>query len=98
MNIIRRWAIIIIGAAVVIVGIIISPIPGPGGIPTILAGLMILGLEVALARKILLKLRKLYGAFRLWKRKNQLWWLGLVFVVICSYVTFGVFLYKKFSD
>jgi len=97
MDLVRRWAIIIAGAAVVVTGIIISPIPGPGGIPTVLGGLMILALEVTLARKILLKLRRLYGAFRLWKRKNQLWWLGLVFVVVCSYIIFGIFLYKKFS-
>ncbi len=37
-----RWVLIAVGVVVVILGIAISPLPGPGGIPIIVIGLMIL--------------------------------------------------------
>ena len=37
-----RWVLIAVGVMVVILGIAISPLPGPGGIPIIVIGLMIL--------------------------------------------------------
>jgi hypothetical protein len=36
-----RWTLLIVGALVVVLGIAISPLPGPGGIPVIVVGLMI---------------------------------------------------------
>lgn len=37
----RRFGFVLLGLAVIAVGILISPIPGPGGIPVIVVGLMI---------------------------------------------------------
>jgi hypothetical protein len=36
-----RWALLIIGLVVIVLGVAISPLPGPGGIPVIVVGLMI---------------------------------------------------------
>lgn len=37
-----RWLLLIVGGLVVLVGILIAPLPGPGGIPVIVVGLMIM--------------------------------------------------------
>ena len=37
-----RWLLLIVGGLVVVLGIAIAPLPGPGGIPVIVVGLMIM--------------------------------------------------------
>lgn len=49
----RRWAKIIIGGIVTITGIILMPVPGPGGTPVTLAGLAILSTELPWAKRLL---------------------------------------------
>lgn len=39
---VTRWALIALGVAVILLGIAIAPLPGPGGLPVIVVGLMIL--------------------------------------------------------
>ncbi len=39
---VARWALIALGVAVIALGVLIAPLPGPGGIPVIVVGLMIL--------------------------------------------------------
>jgi hypothetical protein len=39
---VARWALIGLGVAVVLLGIALAPLPGPGGLPVIVVGLMIL--------------------------------------------------------
>lgn len=39
---VKRWALIGLGAAIVLLGVAIAPLPGPGGLPVIVVGLMIL--------------------------------------------------------
>ncbi|MEK7374821.1 MAG: PGPGW domain-containing protein [Thermodesulfobacteriota bacterium] len=51
---IKRWFILTLGWAVVIVGLILIPLPGPG-VLAILAGLAILSLKSAWARWMLLR-------------------------------------------
>jgi len=36
-----RWALLAVGLLVIVLGIAIAPLPGPGGIPVIVVGLMI---------------------------------------------------------
>jgi len=36
-----RLGLVLLGAAIVVAGIVIAPLPGPGGIPVIVVGLMI---------------------------------------------------------
>lgn len=38
----RRWALMVGGLLVVLLGILIAPLPGPGGIPVIAVGLMLI--------------------------------------------------------
>jgi len=37
-----RWLLLVVGGVVVVIGIAIAPLPGPGGIPVIVVGLMIM--------------------------------------------------------
>jgi len=39
---VRRWALMIGGLIVVVLGVLIAPLPGPGGIPVIAVGLMLI--------------------------------------------------------
>lgn len=39
---VARWALIGLGVAVIALGVLIAPLPGPGGLPVIVVGLMIL--------------------------------------------------------
>ena len=34
-----RWSLIVLGLLVIMVGMLVSPLPGPGGIPLIVVGL-----------------------------------------------------------
>ncbi len=52
MKIVKRWAVILAGCCVVLIGVILMPVPGPGGTPVTLAGLAILSAELPVARRI----------------------------------------------
>ncbi|WEK38811.1 MAG: PGPGW domain-containing protein [Candidatus Brevundimonas colombiensis] len=39
---VRRWALMIGGLLVVLLGILIAPLPGPGGVPVIAVGLVLI--------------------------------------------------------
>lgn len=39
---VKRWALMIGGLFVVLLGILIAPLPGPGGVPVIAVGLMLI--------------------------------------------------------
>lgn len=54
----KRVLILIAGSVVILVGIALSPIPGPGGIPLIIAGLMILATEFLWAKRLVMKMRR----------------------------------------
>lgn len=55
----------IVGTVVVLVGIVLLPLPGPGSL-VILLGLAILGLEFPFARRWVVRIR--YGASRAWTK------------------------------
>ncbi|WP_453977516.1 hypothetical protein [Brevundimonas sp. Marseille-Q4549] len=38
----KRWALMMGGALVVLLGVLIAPLPGPGGVPVIAVGLMMI--------------------------------------------------------
>lgn len=42
LRVVKRWALMIGGLFVVLLGILIAPLPGPGGIPVIAVGLMLI--------------------------------------------------------
>jgi uncharacterized protein (TIGR02611 family) len=53
----RRVAVAVIGSTVIVLGVAMLVLPGPGML-TILGGLAILGLEFAFARRLLQRARK----------------------------------------
>ena len=42
LRVFKRWALMVGGVFVVLLGILIAPLPGPGGIPVIAVGLMLI--------------------------------------------------------
>ncbi|WP_240484551.1 PGPGW domain-containing protein [Brevundimonas nasdae] len=42
LRVFKRWALMVGGLFVVLLGILIAPLPGPGGIPVIAVGLMLI--------------------------------------------------------
>lgn len=53
-----RWLLIGLGLLIVLAGILISPLPGPGGIPVIVLGLMLVLRNSFWARKQFIKAQK----------------------------------------
>ncbi len=51
MRLIKRWITILVGTCVVVIGLILMPVPGPGGTPVTLAGLAILATELPFAKR-----------------------------------------------
>jgi hypothetical protein len=75
MKVIKRWATIIIGGLVLAAGVMLIPVPGPGGLPVTLAGLAILSSELPWAHRFLERLKQRVP----WTRSEPLgvqqrWW------------------------
>ena len=72
MKLIKRWLKIFVGVCVVVIGLILMPVPGPGGTPVFLAGLAILATELPFAKRLkerFLALRdKYFEKISPWKR------------------------------
>jgi tellurite resistance protein TerC len=49
----RRYVIFVVGSTIVVTGVALGALPGPGGIPIVLAGLAILATEFMWARRLL---------------------------------------------
>jgi hypothetical protein len=57
---IRRFGIVLLGFAIIGVGILIAPLPGPGGIPVIVVGLMVVLRNSFKARRQFVRLHRAY--------------------------------------
>ena len=57
---IKRMGMVLLGLGVIAVGILISPIPGPGGIPVIVIGVMIVLRNSFKARRQFVRLHRAY--------------------------------------
>ncbi len=55
---VARWLLILLGLAVIAAGVLISPLPGPGGIPVIVMGLMLVLRNSFWARKQFIKVQR----------------------------------------
>ena len=53
-----RTGLVVLGVAIVIAGIAIAPLPGPGGIPVIVVGLMIVLRNSFRARRVFVRVQK----------------------------------------
>jgi hypothetical protein len=78
VRILAKFWRIVLGLFLVILGIAITPLPGPGGIFFIPPGLILLAREVPYLRKIILKLaRRVPLRVRRWFRLKTGWHLKL---------------------
>jgi hypothetical protein len=55
---IKRTGLVVLGLAIIVFGIAIAPLPGPGGIPVIVVGLMILLKNSFKARRQFVRLQR----------------------------------------
>lgn len=73
---VKRFGMVLLGLAIIGVGIVISPLPGPGGIPVIVVGLMIVLRNSFKARRQFVRLHRahpkiLYPVRRLLRRDPE---------------------------
>lgn len=67
----KRIATAIIGGAVVLIGLVLIPYPGPGWL-IVFAGLAILAIEFVWAQRLLDQLRGKYEAWLVWLKRQRL--------------------------
>lgn len=53
-----RWGLVLLGLLIILLGVLISPIPGPGGIPVIVIGLMVVLRNSFYARRQFVKMQR----------------------------------------
>ena len=73
---VKRFGMVMLGLAIIGVGILISPLPGPGGIPVIVIGLMVVLRNSFKARRQFVRLHRahpkiLYPVRRLLRRDPE---------------------------
>lgn len=89
MKLVRRWMIIISGGFVTMVGIILMPIPGPGGLPVTIVGLAILATELPWAKGVMEGLKKRVEFLKIGKM-NRWAHIGIIGGVITFYLTTSI--------
>ncbi len=93
----KRWTKIILGSIVTITGIILMPVPGPGGTPVTLAGLAILSTELPWAKRLLDRMKSiLHSNHPL--RTNKWLRAGVIAGSICFYALSSLVLYRTLSS
>lgn len=73
---IKRFGLVMLGFAIILAGVAIAPLPGPGGIPVIVVGLMVVLKNSFKARRQFVRLhrahpRMLYPIRRLLRREPE---------------------------
>ena len=82
MRLLKRWATIIVGGLILATGLLLMPLPGPGGLPVTLIGLAILSSEVPWARRLLQRLKQRVQRARFSRVAATDRWKYLVAVVV----------------
>ncbi len=90
MTFIKKHVKICVGLFLVIAGLILMPVPGPGGTPVFLAGLALLSTEFKWARDFLDKFKAAYG--RMSKRRRRF----LTASLLAFYLASGIVAYKLY--
>ena len=96
MKIVKRWLKIVVGGVVTIIGIILMPVPGPGGTPVTLAGLAILGSELPWAKRLMENLRERTGFLRSGKNSRRKR-IGIIAGILVFYAITGVILTRMWA-
>lgn len=55
---ISRFGLVVLGLAIVLAGILIAPLPGPGGLPVIVVGLMVVLRNSFKARRLFVRVQR----------------------------------------
>ncbi len=97
MKLIKRWLKIAIGAIITVVGIILMPVPGPGGLPVTLAGLAILGSELPWAKRLMENLRERTGFLKSGKNSRRKR-IGIIAGILVFYAVTGVILARMWAS
>lgn len=92
MDRVKRQVLIGTGGLLTLLGLILMPVPGPGGTPVFLAGLAILATEFEWARKFLFRFKEAYGAMSRRKR------LILTYSMLTFYLLSGVVAWNWAND
>lgn len=58
-----RWGLIVLGVLIVMLGLMLGPLPGPGGIPIIAVGLVLILRGSITAKKQFVRLHRRYPKF-----------------------------------
>lgn len=87
-----RLAVGLVGVVLVLVGLVLGPFPGPGGIPLILGGLAILASEFIWARRLLERARAHLMAWTRWAARQPLWLRSLGVAVLLAGVAGALYL------
>jgi len=96
VKLIKRWLKIVIGAIVTVVGIILMPVPGPGGTPVTLAGLAILGSELPWAKRLMENLRERTGFLKSGKNSRRKR-IGIIAGILVVYAVTGVIIARMWA-
>jgi uncharacterized protein (TIGR02611 family) len=91
LDLVYRSAVALIGLAIVVAGLLLLPLPGPGWL-IIFAGLGLLASEFSWARRLLDFAKERVGRWSAWVRRQSLAVrsaLGLAFVGIAAAAGFG---------
>lgn len=78
----RKHLILCAGLCIAILGLILMPVPGPGGTPVFLAGLAILSTEFQWARNFLARFKSAYG--RIDKKRRRMLTASLLIFYLAS--------------
>ncbi len=97
MKVVRRWIIIMSGGLVTGIGLILMPLPGPGGLPVTMAGLAILATELPWAKGIMEGLKKRVEFLKIGKR-NRWVHIGIIGGLIAFYLTTSIVVARIFSQ
>lgn len=92
----KRLGVAIVGGAVVIVGIIAIPYPGPGWL-IVFAGLAILATEFAWARRVLDVAKGKYELWEKWLKRQPSYVRGLVLVLMGVVIMLTLWLLGMFG-
>jgi uncharacterized protein (TIGR02611 family) len=100
LDLVYRLAVALVGLAIVVAGLLLLPLPGPGWL-IIFAGLGLLATEFTWARRLLDFAREQVGRWSAWVRRQSLAVrsaLGLAFIAIVAVAGFGYVAWRGVPD
>lgn len=87
----RKPLVILAGSLLAVLGLILMPVPGPGGTPVFLAGLALLAMECEWAKRLLVRFKTAHG--QMGKKKRRI----LTASLLAFYLASGVVVWNVWS-